>query len=73
MGWKRDQPREAHKVDVKQRVFGPYYKCLSAVGVQVKTTFEHVRSKQVNNKRKHTKEYGVGTASFIHLCEASGT
>ena len=47
-GWARDQPRRGHKFDRKPRGFGSEYKCLSAVGVQVTTTFEHVRSNEVN-------------------------
>ena len=71
-GWVRDQPGGGHKVDRKQRGFGKEYKCLSIVGVQVTTTFEHVRSKEVNNKGKYTKEYGSGAASVLCLCEAYG-
>ena len=41
--WSRDQPGGGHKFDRKPRGFGPEYKCLSAVGVQVTITFEHVR------------------------------
>ena len=71
-GWACDQPEGGHKVDRKPRGFGPEYKCLSSVGVQVTTTFEHVRSKEINKKSKHTKEYGTGAASVLHLCEAFG-
>ena len=42
-------------VERKQKGFGPEYKCLYTVGVQVTTTFDNVRIKKVNNKRKHTK------------------
>ena len=70
-GWECDQPGGGHKVDIKPRVFGPDYKCLSAVGVQVTTTFEHVRSKNVNYEMKYTREYGAGAACVIHLCEAA--
>ena len=45
LGWARDQPGGSHKVGRKLRGFGPEYKCLSAVGVQLTTTFEHVRNK----------------------------
>ena len=72
-GWAHDQPGEGRKFDRKTRGFGPEYKCISTVGVQVTTTFEHVRSKEVNNKGKYTKEYGSGAASVLLLCEASGT
>ena len=58
-----------HKVDRKLRVFGPEYECLYSVGVQVTTTFEHVRSEEVNNKRKYTKEFGAGAFSVLRLCE----
>ena len=71
-GWARDQPGGGHKVDGKPRGFGTEYKCLSVLGVQVTTTFEHVIIKEVNNKRKYTKEYGTGDASVLHLCEAAG-
>ena len=70
--WESDQPGGDHKVDIKPRGFGPEYKCLSKVGFQVKTTFEHVRIKSVKDKRKYTKEYGAGAASVLRLCEASG-
>ena len=71
-GWVRDQPGGGHKVDRKPRGFGTEYKCLSIVGVQETSTFEHVRTKKVNNKWKYTKEYGEGDASVLHLCEAAG-
>ena len=38
---------EGYNVDRKPRGFGTEYKRLSAVGVKVTTTFEHVRSKEV--------------------------
>ena len=60
------------KVDRKPRGFGPEYKCLSAVRVKLTTNFENVRSKEVNDKRKYTKEYGAGAASVLRLCEAAG-
>ena len=72
LGWARDQPGGGHKVDRKPRVFGPEYTCISAVGVQVKTTFDHVRSNKVNNKSKYTKEYGTGAACVLRLCEYPG-
>ena len=31
-----------------------------------------MRSKEVNNKMKYTKEYGAGAASVLCLCESSG-
>ena len=71
-GWSRDQPGEGHNVDRKPRGFGPEYKFLYVVGVQVTTTFEHVRSKEVKDKSKYTKEYGSGAASFLRLCESTG-
>ena len=55
LGWARDQSGGGHKVDIKPRGFGPEYKCLSVVVFQVTTTFEHVRSKEVNDKSKYTK------------------
>ena len=70
--WACDQPGGGHKVDRKPKGFRPYYKCISAVGVQVTTTFENVRSKEVNDKGKYTKEYGASAASVLRLCEASG-
>ena len=70
-GWARDQPGGVHKVDRKPRGFGPEYKCISAVVVQVTTTCDHVRRKEVNDKIKYTKEYSAGAASFLRLCEAS--
>ena len=39
-GWARDQPGVGRNFDIKPKGFGPEYKCLSAVGVQVTTTFE---------------------------------
>ena len=71
-GWARDQPGGGHKVDRKPRGFGPDYKCLSAVGVQVTTTFEHIRSKKVNEKSKYTKECGARADFVLGLCDASG-
>ena len=71
-GWTRDQLGGGHKVDTEPRGFGPEYKCLYAVGVQVTTIFEHMRRKEVNNKSKYTKEYGSGAASVLCLCEAYG-
>ena len=47
----RDQPGGGQKIDRKPRGFGPEYKCLYAVGVQVTKTFENVSSKEVKNKR----------------------
>ena len=70
--WACDQPGLGHKVDIKQRGFGPEYKYISAVGFLVTTTFEHVRSKEVNDKNKCTKEHGTGSASVLRLCKATG-
>ena len=70
--WACDLPVGGHKVDRKPRGFEPDYKCLSTVGLQVTTTFEHVRSKEVKSKRKYTKEYGSSADSFLRLCGASG-
>ena len=53
--WERDQPGECHNVDRKPRGFGPEYKCLSAVGVQVTTTFQNVRRKKVNDYMKYNR------------------
>eukprot|EP00957_Ditylum_brightwellii_P080786 6144320-Ditylum_brightwellii.AAC.1 len=39
--WARDQPGHGHKVDHKHKGFGLEYKCLSSVGIQVTTSFEH--------------------------------
>ena len=44
-GWERSQPGGGHKVDRKLRGFGQEYECISAVEVQVTTTFDHFRSK----------------------------
>ena len=71
-GWARDQPGGGHKVDKKPRGFRTEYKCLSAVGPQVLTTFEHERSKKVNDKKKYTNKYGAGAAFFLRLCEDAG-
>ena len=71
-GWARDQLGGGHRVDIKPRGFGPKYKCLFEVTVQVTTTFENIRSKEVKNKRKYNKEHGAGAASVLSLCEASG-
>ena len=71
-GWARDQPGGGHTVDIKPRGFGIEYKCLFVVGFQLKTTFEDVRSKEVNEKSKYIKSYSAGAASVLHLCEASG-
>ena len=37
--WAHDQQGGGHEVNRKPRGFGSEYKCLSAVGVQVTTTF----------------------------------
>ena len=66
-GWTRDQLGGGHKVDTEPRGFGPEYKYLYAVGVQVTTIFEHMRRKEVNNKSKYTKEYGSDAASVLRL------
>ena len=71
-GWARDQPGVGHNVDIKPRGFGPEYKYLSVVGVQVTTTFEHVIIKKLNYERKYNKEYGAGDASILRLCGAAG-
>eukprot|EP00957_Ditylum_brightwellii_P021050 1586360-Ditylum_brightwellii.AAC.1 len=44
----RNQPGEGSLCARKPRGFGPDYKCLSAVGVNVTTTFEHVCNAKYN-------------------------
>eukprot|EP00957_Ditylum_brightwellii_P082284 6256532-Ditylum_brightwellii.AAC.1 len=39
-GWK-NQPGVGHKCECKPQGFGPEYKCMSAVGINVTTTLEH--------------------------------
>eukprot|EP00957_Ditylum_brightwellii_P104129 7932312-Ditylum_brightwellii.AAC.1 len=41
-GFMRNQPGEGYLCARKPRGFGPEHKCLSAVGINVSTTFEHV-------------------------------
>ena len=64
-GWTRDHPGGGHKVDRKPRGFGTEYKCLSVLGVQVTTTFEHVRIKEVEYRSKYTNKYGDGAATVL--------
>eukprot|EP00957_Ditylum_brightwellii_P088346 6729501-Ditylum_brightwellii.AAC.1 len=45
---------------------------MSAVGINVTTTLEHVRSKKINDSHKYTNEYGAGAASVLCLAEKSG-
>ena len=73
-GWAHDQPGGGHRVDIKSRGFGPDYKCLSIFGFQVTTIFYNVIIKEVNDKRKYTKEYGdgAGASSVLSLFKASG-
>ena len=71
-GFMRNQSGGGHLCARKPRGFGPEYKCLSAVGINVTTTFEHVRNAKHNKTRKYTKEYGAGAACVLRLCEASG-
>eukprot|EP00957_Ditylum_brightwellii_P170835 13003018-Ditylum_brightwellii.AAC.1 len=67
------------KVTVDEYIFwgfarnqpGGEYKCLSAVGLNAATTFEHVCGKKHNNERKYTKECGAGAAVVLQLCEAA--
>eukprot|EP00957_Ditylum_brightwellii_P144688 11022346-Ditylum_brightwellii.AAC.1 len=68
----RNQPGGGRLCPRKPHGFGPEYKCLSAVGFNVTTTFEHVRDANYNKTRKYTKEYGAGAAGVLRLCEASG-
>ena len=68
--WACDLPVGGHKVDIKPGGFGPEYKFLSAVGVQVTNTFEHVISKKVKYESTYTKEYGVCASCVLHLCES---
>ena len=49
-GWERDQPGGCHKVYRKPIYFLPEYKYLSAVGVQLTTTFENVSSNNLNEE-----------------------
>eukprot|EP00957_Ditylum_brightwellii_P109107 8323846-Ditylum_brightwellii.AAC.1 len=71
-GFARNQPGGGHKCDHKPQGVGPEYKCLSAVGLNATTTFEHVCGKKHNNERRYTKEYGAGAAVVLQLCEAAG-
>eukprot|EP00957_Ditylum_brightwellii_P098680 7516880-Ditylum_brightwellii.AAC.1 len=67
----KNQPGGGHLCARKPHGFGPEYKCLSAIGINVTTTFEHVRNAKYNETRKYTKEYGAGAACVLHLCDAS--
>ena len=50
--WGCDQPGGDHNVDRKPGGFDPEYKCLSTVGVQVATTFDHDRSKGKKGRKE---------------------
>eukprot|EP00957_Ditylum_brightwellii_P103805 7907629-Ditylum_brightwellii.AAC.1 len=68
----RNQPGGGHLCARKPHGIGPEYKCLFAVGINVTTTFEHVRNAKNNKTIKYTKEYGAGAACVLCLCEALG-
>lgn len=68
----RRQPGGPKCVDSKPRGTGQECKTLSASGVDVTTTFEHVRSAKISESKLYAKEYGKAAAQVLRLCKLAG-
>ena len=59
-------------MDWKPHGTGQEAKTLSATDVNVITTLEQVRSADIADARKYSKEYGKAAGTVMRLCEEAG-
>ena len=68
----RAQPEGIKSIGRKPKGTGQECKTMSCVGVNVTTTFEHVRAKNTVVSREYTREYGAAAAVVLRLCVKAG-